>query len=151
MILVNKTCLIILIYLTWTCKFKLSYFAVPAFSAGKLVAHVREPRLTDASGLAASQKFKDVIYTHNDGEGGPYIYAINATTGQVISTMEINMATNHDWEDIAMGPCGEDSCLFIADSGYRDGSSANTIYRVQEPATLSPNLTLFIDSTAKYT
>lgn len=124
---------------------------MPAFSAGKLVAYVREPRLTDASGLAASQKFKDVIYTHNDGVDGPYIYAINAMTGDVISTMEINMATNHDWEDMAVGPCGETSCLYIADSGYMHGSSANTIYRVQEPATLSPNLTLTIDSTAKYT
>lgn len=124
---------------------------VPAFSAGKLVANVHEPQLTDASGLAASQKFKDVIYTHNDGAGGPYIYAINATTGEVISTMDIAMATNHDWEDIAVGPCGENSCIYIADSGYRSGSSANTIYRVQEPDTLSPSLTLAIDSTATYT
>lgn len=124
---------------------------MPAFSAGKLVANVHDPQLTDASGLAASQKFKDVIYTHNDGAGGPYIYAINATTGEVISTMDIAMATNHDWEDIAVGPCGENSCIYIADSGYRSGSSANTIYRVQEPDTLSPSLTLAIDSTATYT
>lgn len=130
---------------------ELFFFVVPSFSAGRLVAHVIARNITDASGLAASQKFKNVLYTHNDGAGGPEIFAINATTGALISTLKIRNATNHDWEDIAVGPCGDASCIYIADSGYRHSSSANTIYRVIEPDVISVDQVLPIDSTARYT
>jgi hypothetical protein len=123
---------------------------VPAFSAGKFVGRVVAQNITDASGLAASHKFKDVLYTHNDGAGGPEIFAINATSGALISTLKIQGATNHDWEDIAVGPCGESSCIYIADSGNRHSTSANTIYRVIEPDVISVDQTLPVDSTARY-
>ncbi|XP_062595958.1 uncharacterized protein LOC134257347 [Saccostrea cucullata] len=126
---------------------------VPAFAAGKLVAHVIFRNLSDASGLAASRTFKNVLYTHNDGAGGPNIYAINATSGALIATLRIANATNHDWEDIAVGPCGDSSCIYIADSGNRHSTSANTIYRVLEPDVMNMNMdqVLPLDSTARYT
>ncbi|XP_062595956.1 uncharacterized protein LOC134257345 [Saccostrea cucullata] len=125
------------------------------FAAGKLVGHVIFKDLDDASGLAASRKFKNVLYTHSDGGGGPYIYAINETSGSLIATFRIANAKNHDWEDIAVGPCGNSTCIYIADSGqnYHSKSSANTIYRVLEPDFIirSMDQDLPLDSIAQYT
>ncbi|XP_062595957.1 uncharacterized protein LOC134257346 [Saccostrea cucullata] len=123
------------------------------FVAGKLVARVIFEDLTDASGLAASRKFKNVLYTHNDGNGGPYIYAINATSGALIASLRIANAKNHDWEDIAVGPCGNSSCIYIADSGKKHSTPKNTIYRVLEPDFIIRNMdqVLPLDSTARYT
>ncbi|XP_062595959.1 uncharacterized protein LOC134257348 [Saccostrea cucullata] len=124
---------------------------VPSFAAGKRVAHVDCDNLTDASGLAASRIFKDVLYTHNDGNGAPYIYAINATSGALIAALEIANARNRDWEDIAVGPCGNSRCIYISDSGATHHKSSNTIYRVKEPDELNEDQVLPLDSTARYT
>ncbi|XP_062595967.1 uncharacterized protein LOC134257355, partial [Saccostrea cucullata] len=126
-------------------------FSAPLFDDGKLVAHVESHDLTEASGLAPSRTFQNVLYTHNDGGDDPYIFAINATSGALISSFKIANARNHDWEDIAVGPCGNSSCIYIADSGYRHSKSANTIYRVLEPDVININMVLPLDSTARYT
>jgi hypothetical protein len=43
-------------------------------------------------------------------------------------------ASVDDWEDLAVGPCGQGSCLFIADIGDNNrGRRQITIYRVAEP------------------
>lgn len=35
-----------------------------------------------------------------------------------------------DWEDIAVGPCGSTSCIYIADTG---STGTSDVYRVEEP------------------
>jgi hypothetical protein len=40
-----------------------------------------------------------------------------------------------DWEDIAVGPCPQGSCVYIADIGDNSGTRKHiTVYRVVEPA-----------------
>lgn len=87
-----------------------------------------DSRLFDASGVAASRKHHGVLYTHNDGDNKqPLVYAINASNAAIISALRLFPAENHDWEDIAVGPCGKSSCIYIGDS------QSHKIYRVEEP------------------
>ena len=74
--------------------------------------------LKESSGLAASRLRRGVFWTHNDSGHGSELYAIDAT-GRQLGRVRIRGASNHDWEDIAAGPCpqGGGACLYIADTG----------------------------------
>lgn len=80
-----------------------------------LHADVRE-----ASGIAASREHDDVLWVHNDSEGGAVVFSIS-TTGEMLGRVTLNGAHNRDWEDIAVGHCpvgGPDGdCLYLADIG----------------------------------
>jgi len=74
--------------------------------------------LKESSGLAASRLRRGIFWTHNDSGHGSDLYAIDAT-GRQLGKVRIRGASNHDWEDIAAGPCpqGGGSCLYIGDTG----------------------------------
>lgn len=98
----------------------------------------------ELSGVVASRKQVEerkggeptgVLWSHNDSGNGPYIFALNATTGEHIAWFELkgDNLPNHDWEDIAIGPgpqFGEDY-LYVGDFGMRQ--SLNKIIRFPEP------------------
>jgi hypothetical protein len=95
------------------------------------VTRIRE--LPEASGVAASRRTRGVFWAHNDS-GAPLIVAINQS-GVVTGRVRVAGAKIDDWEDIAVGPCSEGSCIYIADIGDNSGSRDSiTIYRVAEPA-----------------
>ena len=84
-----------------------------------------EPRALDevvreASGLAASRAHENVLWTHNDSEGGARIFAIDAD-GVLLGRATLVGAQNRDWEDIAVADCPrggpEGDCVFVADIG----------------------------------
>lgn len=135
------------------CIFK-NYYSIfqlfikaPAFSNGVSVGSL-SPEIFHASGLAASQKHDRILYTHNDGDDvnrrSPIIYAISATSGSLIARLRVFPATNEDWEDIAVGPCGNTTCIYVLDK------SANTIYRVQEPDFVYSDQILSLDSKVEF-
>ena len=47
-----------------------------------------------------------VLWSHNDSGNGPYLFALNASTGEHIAWFELqgDNLPNSDWEDIAIGP-----------------------------------------------
>ena len=74
----------------------------------------------EASGLALSRQHRDVLWTHNDSDGGAAIFAIDLE-GNPLARIELAGAHNRDWEDIAVAACpsgGPDGdCIFVADIG----------------------------------
>ena len=70
----------------------------------------------------------------------PYfrVYAINAQDGHIIAKLDINDATNYDWEDIAVGPGPEEgkSYIYVGDIGGNIPQPGYAIYRVEEPDVL---------------
>lgn len=91
--------------------------------------------LSESSGIAASAAYPGIYWTHNDSGGQPVVYALTAK-GALVGAVAIRGATNRDWEDVAVAPCGAEpgSCLYIADTG--DNSERHdhvVIYRVREP------------------
>ena len=74
----------------------------------------------EASGVALSRERPDVLWTHNDSDGGAAIFAID-TGGKPIARVQLEGAHNRDWEDIAVARCPrggpEGDCVFVADIG----------------------------------
>jgi hypothetical protein len=94
----------------------------------------RDTRVSESSGVTASRRQPGILWTFNDSGHGPWIYATD-TLGRPHAAMEVTGARNVDWEAIALGPCGNRDCLYIADTGDNDqGRRSATIYRVPEPA-----------------
>ncbi|KAL3888474.1 hypothetical protein ACJMK2_000841 [Sinanodonta woodiana] len=123
----------------------------PTFDNGRQIGTVDSPELKEASGLAASRTHPNILYTHNDHGDRSRIFALDATTAHVRAVFEITNATSHDWEDIAVGPChGNETCIYIADTGNAGHGARNIIYRVLEPDTIQ-NGSLPIDSQLHFT
>jgi hypothetical protein len=94
---------------------------------------VRLNRLPEASGVAASRRTPGVLWAHNDS-GEPLVFALNEQ-GAVTGRVRVTGARVEDWEDIAVGPCAQGSCLYIADVGDNSGNRDHvTVYRVPEPS-----------------
>ncbi|KAK3094540.1 hypothetical protein FSP39_003062 [Pinctada imbricata] len=127
------------------------------FSNGRVVGTVTSPFINEASGIAASRRHSNILYTHNDSGGRNRIFAVDTTTGHRLATFYIDGAHSHDWEDIAVGPCANnqaESCIYIGDTGGNAGGEANRLYRVKEPNTIprdhGQNYHLPLDSTLMY-
>ena len=57
-------------------------------------------------------------------------------SGNRLGLITIDGAHEHDWEDIACGPCtgGSGNCIYLADTGGNAGPDANTVWRIKEPS-----------------
>jgi hypothetical protein len=88
--------------------------------------------LGEASGVAASRKLPGVLWSHNDS-GEPVLSAVRAD-GANVGRLWVALAAVEDWEDIAVGPCGSGSCLYVADIGDNNARRGSvTVYRAPEP------------------
>jgi hypothetical protein len=88
--------------------------------------------VSDASGLAVSRRVPGRLWTHNDS-GEPVLFALDAR-GSVVGRLQVSGARVEDWEALAVGPCGDQSCIYIADIGDNEaGRNRITVYRLPEP------------------
>jgi hypothetical protein len=112
----------------------------PASSAANCRASgeiVRLRDLPEASGVAASRRMPGVFWAHNDS-GGAVIFVLDQQ-GAVKGRVRVTGANVDDWEDIAVGPCPQGSCVYLADIGDNNGNRKSiTLYRVAEPAPGDP-------------
>jgi hypothetical protein len=93
----------------------------------------RNRRLNESSGVAASRRQSGILWTHNDSGDGAWLFATD-TLGTDLGAFTVRGAENHDWEAIALGPCGSRSCLYMADTGDNGENRREVrIYRVPEP------------------
>lgn len=112
--------------------------ACPAFDAPVRVGTTPLFVLDEASGLAASRRNPDVLWSHNDSGSGPELHAFTPRlTGGQLGTFRLDGADATDWEDLAVGP-GPDPALtyvYVGDIGD-NGRDRDTVqvYRVAEPA-----------------
>lgn len=105
--------------------------SAPSCAPPQLVAPLPED-LNEASGVAFSRRHPGVLWVHNDS-GEPVVFALD-TLGNLLARVTV-AAPNHDWEDIAVGPCGERDCLFIAAIGDNPQNRTDrAVYRLPEPA-----------------
>ena len=89
-------------------------------------------RLSEASGAAASHGNPGIIWTLGDSGNPPEILAIDSL-GNLVASFRI-AARNIDWEAISIGPCGTQTCVYIADTGdNRQRRESVVIHRVTEP------------------
>ena len=92
-------------------------------------------KINEASGLVASRKNPDALWTHNDSGGQPTVYLIDED-GTTRFAGSLLGAKHRDWEDIAVGPgpvAGE-SYVYVGDIGDNNAQhTIKTIYRFVEP------------------
>ena len=97
------------------------------------VALVRLADLPEASGLAVSRSTAGRLWSHNDS-GPPVLIALDVN-GKNAGRLSLSGARVEDWEALAVGPCGNRSCLYIGDIGDNSGKRPHiTVYRIAEPS-----------------
>ncbi|KAA3616324.1 MAG: hypothetical protein DWQ05_11335 [Calditrichaeota bacterium] len=115
---------------------KNSVIAQAGFDAARVdCGLIENNEITEASGIAASRKNANILWTHNDSGDKNRIFAIN-TKGEHRGTFLLVGAENRDWEDIAVGPGPnkKDSYIYIGDIGDNNAQKyTKYIYRVPEP------------------
>lgn len=99
------------------------------------VAVLKDKRINESSGLAASLLVPGVFWTHNDSASDPCLFAIDET-GRTRAKVRLPEAVNFDWEDIASARGADGRArLFIADTGDNlHVRPAVTVYEIPEPA-----------------
>ncbi len=92
-----------------------------------------EPALAEASGAAASKANPGLFWTVGDSGNPPELLAID-TTGALIGSFTLESVPNRDWEAVSVGPCGDSTCVYIADTGDNGERRDNVaIHRLVEP------------------
>ncbi|MEY9992226.1 hypothetical protein ABIE67_004258 [Streptomyces sp. V4I8] len=97
---------------------------------------IKDPRITESSGLAASRLHPGIYWTHNDQDEGAYLYAVDSATGETVARITMTgVGTPRDVEAISIGPNNE---IWVGDIGDNDGVQWPYvwIYRLPEPKTL---------------
>lgn len=67
------------------------------------------------SGVAVSRQQPEILFTHNDHDR-PVVYAIDFQ-GREHAQIVLTDAPATDIEDIAVGPCGSETCVYLGDVG----------------------------------
>jgi hypothetical protein len=92
--------------------------------------------LDEASGIADSKINPGYLWVQQDS-GNPADIALLSHDGSFLKKISINLATNRDWEDMALanGPVAGTNYIYLADIGDNNlVSSEYFIYRFAEPA-----------------
>lgn len=100
---------------------------------------IADAALTEISGMVVSRRNPDVLWVHQDELA---VLTAISTTGATLATVTLPAATNVDWEALASGPCGEETCLWIGEIGNNSGTREGLgVYRLIEPAALDAQAT----------
>lgn len=87
-------------------------------------------RLKEASGLLVSTTYPGILWSHNDSGDAARLYALDATTLELVASVRVRGAKNVDWEDITY----HNGQIVIGDFGdnanHRDDL---TLYVIDEP------------------
>ncbi|TWV40851.1 WD40 repeat domain-containing protein [Streptomyces misionensis] len=127
--------------------------ALPASAAegtGDQGFTLKDPRIAESSGLAASRLHPGIYWTHNDSGDGPYIYAVDSRTGQTVARVTLRgVGSPRDVEAISIGPHDE---IYVGDIGDNfDGRWPYVwIYRLPEPKVLKDQTVTATQYVVKY-
>ncbi|MFI9614460.1 WD40 repeat domain-containing protein [Streptomyces sp. NPDC052023] len=97
---------------------------------------IKDPRITESSGLAASRLHPGIYWTHNDSDDGAYLYAVDGATGETVATLTLTgVGRPRDVEAISIGPGDQ---IYVGDIGDNLGGTWDHvwIYRLPEPEEL---------------
>ena len=105
-----------------------------ALPGSQLSGVLLDPQLSEASGLAASRRHRDVLWLHDDGGNPARLFAVS-TRGQRLATLRLEGVPKTDWEDIAAFELDGRAYLLVADVGDNGGLRKTLqLHVVEEPA-----------------
>ncbi|MGC4088744.1 MAG: hypothetical protein QM756_12765 [Polyangiaceae bacterium] len=97
-----------------------------AYSAPTQSGSVEPNDLSALSGLAMSRTQTDIVFVHNDHQT-VLVFALDLA-GKEHARITGQNVTATDIEDIAVGPCGAQTCVYLADIG--DNNAQRTEYAI---------------------
>ena len=93
----------------------------------------RNSALQESSGVAVSRSEPGLLWAFNDSGNLPFLFATD-TSGTDRGSFVVTGATNEDWEAIALAPCGQSLCIYLADTGDNlERRRSVRLYRFAEP------------------
>jgi hypothetical protein len=105
----------------------------PVCGPAVAMAALQDDEIAETSGIVASSRSGDVFYVHNDSGDGARFFGVDRK-GATRATFRVAGVFALDWEDVARGPCGAGSCLFLGDIGDNlKFRGSVTLVRVSEP------------------
>ncbi|MGD9956260.1 MAG: hypothetical protein AB7O74_02875 [Candidatus Nanopelagicales bacterium] len=111
----------------------------PAYAVDDgVICRMTDDRLVEISGITWSAKHDGVYWVHADSGNGPYIYALDGTTCDVLARVRVSNIGARDLEAIGTGvdPQGR-KVLWLADIGdNRDSWPEVRLHAILEPSTL---------------
>lgn len=112
---------------------------------------MKDPRIIESSGLAASRAHPGVYWTHNDQDkNGALLYAVDAKTGETVATITMTgVGTPRDVEAVSVGGDGN---IYVGDIGDNLGGTWSHvwIYKLPEPKKLGDRTVRATQYTVKY-
>ncbi|MCA9244643.1 MAG: hypothetical protein KDA32_11840 [Phycisphaerales bacterium] len=99
------------------------------------VCELKDERIREASGIAASRANPGLFYIINDSNNDPFVFVVDKK-GETRVTIRLVGAKNIDWEDISMAPGEKPDTwdVVVADIGDNNGKrSTKELYRFPEP------------------
>ncbi|MBM4366152.1 MAG: hypothetical protein FJ102_08040, partial [Deltaproteobacteria bacterium] len=94
---------------------------------------VADSDLNEISGVAVSRLNEGVLWVMEDHAAPNQVTALDAL-GNRLGTVTLDGVTNNDWEDLAVGNCGETTCVFVGEIGDNDHDRPwHGVYRFEEP------------------
>jgi hypothetical protein len=105
------------------------------FQKAKKLVELKNKKLSEISGGAASINNSKLFWLHNDSGNDPEIFLVNDQL-KVLLTCKVKDIENRDWEDIAVGPGPErgKNYVYIGEIGDNESKySLKYIYRFEEP------------------
>jgi hypothetical protein len=124
------------VLLAGACVLPASASAADGAGSGDQGFTIKDPGITESSGLAASRRHPGIYWTHNDSDDGPYIYAVDSATGKTVAKVTLRgVGAPRDVEAISIGP---DDQIYVGDIGDNLGGAWPYvwIYRLPEPKVL---------------
>lgn len=106
----------------------------PSFLNPRRVGALDGPKLTEVSGIVASEEYADLLWAHNDSGDDATLYSINMS-GKLERSFRLPRQA-HDWEDIALlSRPNKRAMIYIADTGdnWNRRTTGVVIHRFKEP------------------
>jgi hypothetical protein len=116
------------------------------FRSGKPLAELKNKKLDEVSGIAASVNNPGYLWTHNDSKNGAEVFLIDQKV-HIAMTCRLHGIKNRDWEDITVGPGPEPgkNYVYVGEIGDNDEQYRfKMIYRFEEPVIRSAGETIDI-------
>jgi hypothetical protein len=103
------------------------------YAQAKELCKLKDDRINESSGIAASNCNANLFWTNNDSGDSPRLFLFNKN-GETIAIANIKGASAVDWEDISSFKAGKECRILIADTGDNARRRKNyVLYIVREP------------------
>lgn len=106
----------------------------PVYGESVTQQAIGDPVVKELSGLAASHRNKDILWTHNDSGDTARVFALSSA-GKIVGIYNLDGVKAKDFEDIDVGPgYTSASGVYVFDTGKSGDRDGAQVYRFDEPS-----------------